>query len=1215
MHNNIMAAGSKDRPPMLGPGRYSQWRSRFLRYIDTKPNGEGLRKSILSGPYIPSTVLVQAVAATEGNPAIQQHTTIETVLNMTPENKEHFLSEKEAIFLLLTGIGDDIYSTVDACKTTNEMWIAIERLQQGESLNVQDVKTNLFWEFGKFTSRDGESMESYYSRFYKLMNELTRNNLQVTTMQVNVQFLQQLQPEWSRFVTVVKQSKEIDTISYHTLFDILKQYQNEVNDIRAERIAKSANPLALLAAAQPYSDNYYQAPKPQRSNATSSSTRPSASTRHKGKEIAKPVTPQSESVSEEDSDPEQAQRDKDMQKNLALLAKYFKKLYKPTNNNLRTSSNFRNKTEDTTPRYNNDNQSGQFRNPRTMIVAGARETVGSQVVQQNGIQCFNCKGFGHYAKECRKPKRVKDYTYHKEKMMMCKQAEHGVPLQAEQADWLADTDEEIDEQELEAHYSFMAKIQVLIEESNSTEQPLEQVQNNDENNVFANARQHSENNTAECADERVALANLIANLTLDTEENKTILKQLKKANASLTQELEECKTNLDETSRALGEATSCRDSCLIALQNKQNELEKYIAFNDRTIDYDILQTKLNETLGLLARKDIDIKEGLKTKAYEISVVNQKHDEFVKRSLLTKSQFEGLKSFKCKHELAISELKENSLRKARKGKSVETQFDKPSVVRQPNAQRIPKPSVLGKPTPFLNSPKMRSFQMKQSVNKTNVPDVKDKVVPNNSQVKFKKKEVEDHHRISSISKKTKSVTTCNDSSNSRTSNVNVVCAECGKCVFNSNHDACVSRYLNDVNARTKKPNVVPISASKPKRKANKSVATPHKKTVASDTTIQKSKSYYKELYENTNQEWKWWIAKRCPSGYTWTQKPLRTKKIWMPKIRKDDVSTSISPIIDIVSRIAIVLKISNSLGSNLSNVPSSSNSLADCTVHFGNDQFAPILGYGDLNQGNITIKRVYYVEGLNHNLFSVGQFCDADLEVAFRKSTCFVRDLQGNDLLTGNHGSDLYTISLQETTSSTPICFMAKASPTQAWLWHRRLSHLNFDYITLLSKKDIVTGLPKLKYVKDQLCSSCEMSKAKRSSFKSKAVPSSKGRLNLLHMDLCGPMRVASINGKKYILVIVDDYSRYTWTLFLRSKDETPEVLKDFLTMIQRNLQAQVISVRTDRGTCKNQQATLRRQLALIICMDWEAMQDELHSRSEHIKVWELSTKPFGKNDS
>nr|GFB67319.1 retrovirus-related Pol polyprotein from transposon TNT 1-94 [Tanacetum cinerariifolium] len=101
-----------------------------------------------------------------------------------------------------------------------------------------------------------------------------------------------------------------------------------------------------------------------------------------------------------------------------------------------------------------------------------------------------------------------------------------------------------------------------------------------------------------------------------------------------------------------------------------------------------------------------------------------------------------------------------------------------------------------------------------------------------------------------------------------------------------------------------------------------------------------------------------------------------------------------------------------------------------TIRFGNDLFVLILGYGDLVQGNVTINRVYYVEGLNHNLFSVGQFCDADLQVAFRKSTCFVRDLQGNDLLTGNRGSDLYTISLQESTSSTPLCLMAKATPTQ-----------------------------------------------------------------------------------------------------------------------------------------------------------------------------------------
>ncbi|GJT20284.1 hypothetical protein Tco_0890221 [Tanacetum coccineum] len=210
MHNNIMAAGSRDRPPMLATGRYAQWRSRFLRYIDTRPNGDALRKCILKGPYTPTIVTTPAVPATEDSPAVPEQTTVETVMNMTPENRAHFESEKEAIHLILTGIGDEIYSTVDACQTAQEMWEAIERLQQGESLNIQDVKTNLFWEFGQFTSHDGETIESYYTRFYKMMNEMIRNNLTVATMQVNVQFLQQLQPEWSRFVIIVKQQHKLD---------------------------------------------------------------------------------------------------------------------------------------------------------------------------------------------------------------------------------------------------------------------------------------------------------------------------------------------------------------------------------------------------------------------------------------------------------------------------------------------------------------------------------------------------------------------------------------------------------------------------------------------------------------------------------------------------------------------------------------------------------------------------------------------------------------------------------------------------------------------------------------------------------------------------------------------------------------------------------------------------------------------------------------------
>ncbi|GJS71463.1 hypothetical protein Tco_0704304 [Tanacetum coccineum] len=163
----------------------------------------------------------------------------------------------------------------------------------------------------------------------------------------------------------------------------------------------------------------------------------------------------------------------------------------------------------------------------------------------------------------------------------------------------------------------------------------------------------TDHNVVECDDVCVALANLIANLKLDIDENKTIQKQLKKANSSLTQELKECKSTLAETSRTLGESNSIRDSFLVVLQNKHTELKKYMAFNDRTVNYDKLKRKLNETLGLLAQKDIGIKEGLKLKAYEISVVQEKHDELVKQSLLTKSHYEGLVKEKTK---VITDLK-------------------------------------------------------------------------------------------------------------------------------------------------------------------------------------------------------------------------------------------------------------------------------------------------------------------------------------------------------------------------------------------------------------------------------------------------------------------------------------------------------------------------------------------------------------------------------
>ncbi|GJU71203.1 retrovirus-related pol polyprotein from transposon TNT 1-94 [Tanacetum coccineum] len=151
-------------------------------------------------------------------------------------------------------------------------------------------------------------------------------------------------------------------------------------------------------------------------------------------------------------------------------------------------------------------------------------------------------------------------------------------------------------------------------------------------------------------------------------------------------------------------------------------------------------------------------------------------------------------------------------------------------------------------------------------------------------------------------------------------------------------------------------------------------------------------------------------------------------------------------------------------------------------------------------------------------------------------------------------------------SSSPICLLFKASKTKSWLWHRRLSHLNFDAINHLSKKGLVRGLPKLKFVKDHLCSACAMGKSKKQSHKHKSEDTNQEKLYLLHMDLCGPMRVASINGKKYILFIVDDYSRFTWVKFLASKDEAPGFIIKFLKIIQVRLNTLVRNIRTNNGT-------------------------------------------------
>ncbi|GJU32644.1 retrovirus-related pol polyprotein from transposon TNT 1-94 [Tanacetum coccineum] len=340
----------------------------------------------------------------------------------------------------------------------------------------------------------------------------------------------------------------------------------------------------------------------------------------------------------------------------------------------------------------------------------------------------------------------------------------------------------------------------------------------------------------------------------------------------------------------------------------------------------------------------------------------------------------------------------------------------------------------------------------------------------------KNKVEDHSRkvkssLNKMNSVSKPVSNALVKHSVRNAKFESICAICNKCLFDANHDMCITDY---VNVRSK---------SKPKRNKMRKVW----------------KSMGK-VFSEIGYSWK-------PIGRTFiivgNMCPLTritSTKVVPPK------ETTIAPVVTPTSGILVYsrrVKATRSVG----------------TVRFGNDHIAKIMGYGDYQMGNVIISRVYYMEGLGHNLFSVGQFCDFDLEVSFRKHTCFIRDLDGVDLLKGSQGSNLYTLSMDNLLLSSPICLLSKASKAN-----------------------------------------------KKHSHKPKAEDSIQEKLYLLHMDLCGPMRVQSINGRKYILVIVDDFSWFTWVKFLRSKDEVPEFVIKFLKMIQVRLNATIHNIRTDNGT-------------------------------------------------
>nr|GEZ78652.1 hypothetical protein [Tanacetum cinerariifolium] len=727
-----------------------------------------------------------------------------------------------------------------------------------------------------------------------------------------------------------------------------------------------------------------------------------------------------------------------------------------------------------------------------------------------------------------------------------------------QADWRDDTDDELEDQELEAHYMYMAKIQEVSPDAVDSGpifdvEPLQKVSNDGHYNVFSIESKHPEqsesiHNTCpieqdehnviidsldmsydreqidqnddddDLANERELLASLIKKLKCEIDDRTNCNKFLETSNKVLVEKL---KVEIEDFKNKNISLESSNNHLKVA-NNKLSEINKLL-YNDFKKSQEELQRRNDveyvskveidcaKAKGDLISYKMESQKSFNKYNQIINDLNQTILEMKKKlsahqeiiSILSQQKEAQIKLYKTREDKELDKViaLENKVKVLdnivyKTGQLVQTMnmlnnkcrmsFVKPEFLKK--AQRVnPRMYDIGcyndnlalilasesdEKTEFLNEidrllrEYYYAYQMNvilgviptTSVSRPQLKSnpMKDRVMLNNS--KGNKHEVEDQRRNVKLSKNKTSITACNDSLNAKTLNVNFVYATCGKCVLNDKHDMCVL----------------------------KSVDKPLKKTVASESN-QKPRNITRKLYERVSKACSWWYPKFTPLGYK-----------WKPKSEKENVNPNLVEIVLFI----VDFRCSKHMIGNLKLLFNFVETFLG-TVKFGNDQITPILGYGDLVQGAVTIKK-------------------------------------GNDLLTGSRGTDLYSIILQDTNSPNPICLMAKTTSLQAWLWHRRLSHLNFDTINLLSKNDIVVGLPKLKFIKDHICSSCELGKAKQKSFQSKVTPSLKRRLQLLHIDLCGPMRVASINGKRYVLVIIDDYSIYTWTYFLRSKDETPK---------------------------------------------------------------------------
>ncbi|GJX04712.1 putative ribonuclease H-like domain-containing protein [Tanacetum coccineum] len=943
MSEDIQCASSDTRPPMLDKTDFESWQQRIRLYCLGKDNEENIIKSINEGPFHMGTVLDVIAARTEG--AIQQGPVRARVLNdLSAEEKERYKADIRATNILLHGIPKDIYSLINHYTNAKDIWDNVKMILEGSALTKDDRESQLYDEFEHFCQIKGETIHEYYVRFTKLINDMRNIKMTMPRMQLNSKFVNNMLPEWSRFITEVKLNKGLKESNFDQLYAYLKQHEVHANENRTmmERFLQPTNdPLALVsnASVQQYPTQSSKSPQ--------SSNEPSPADNFQLDSGSSSTENLIESLSN----------------SLALLTQSYKSHLPQTNNQLRTSSNARNKAtvqdgrvvvQDVRGRYNANNQGKPFQrnNARGNVVAG---NVGGQnrggIInpgQAKPIKCYNCNGLGHIARECPRPKRLQDSDYFKDKMLLMQAQENGAVLDEEQS-------------------LFLAGEQVTNFD--------EDVDNSPENDLALNVDHVFEADECDAFDS-------------DVDEGPT------------TQTM--FMANLTSEDPIYDEAGPSYDS------NTPFEVQDHDTFVNHMDEYhEVHEMQSDVQHNYVVDSDADYTSDSNIIPYDQYV--EDNEEHVVQSNVSSVRNDALMSI-------LDEMHEQ-------GEGVQSRLE-------------------GVQSRLANKP---DIVVNESVT-SELVRYKELVGEYEKRAKFeltdRERKIDEQMRII-ISDRNRKET----SLKSELHSVQIL--------LNSS----VGHYKS----KTKE-----IERSV-ERSGEESPGEGHRcemLSVLKECVFLLCEEVQRPLYSGDWSGGKWHVmmeqAGRVPERYC---------------------------------RISRV----NSLQADaIGNVDDRTQELQSKRCGSSHKGDALRERIGEDVYGQRWDCRVYTLRTLEDTIiFLYGNFSDSDLEVAFKKAFCFVRDI------------------------------------------------------------DRTRNLPPR---------ACQLGKSKKFSHKPKSENTNMEFLHTLHMDLCGPMRVHSINRKKYILVIVDDYSRFTWVKFLRSKDETPEFVINFLKQIQVGLNKTVRYIRTDNGT-------------------------------------------------